>query len=202
MRQSSTAGRPEAMARCSAPATSPAPRDDLAVATEAARDGRVVGVFQRGAHLEVEAQLLAHADHAPGGVVVDDGDHRQAVAARGIELVQGEAEGAVAGDVDDRPARDAATCSAIAAGRPKPRWLMPGSWKRVRTSRTGVRSLLQKVVWPPSYTASASSGIASADRLGERRRMHRLLGVGGHHRELAPRARRAPRALRRARRAR
>ena len=92
--------------------------DDFAVAAEAARDRRVVGVGQRGAELEVQRQALAHADHAPGRVVVDDGDHRQLHAPRGVELLQREAEGAVAGEVEHRRGPGAsAAAPARRAGR-------------------------------------------------------------------------------------
>ena len=149
VRQSITAGRPEASARSIAGATSSGCVDGFAVAAEAARDRRIVGVVEAGAELEVELRLLAGADDAPGGVVVDEGDHRQLVAPGRVELLQREAERAVAGDVEHRPV-GMLQLQRQRIGQAEAELAMPGSWKRVRTSCTGVKSLLQKVVWPPS----------------------------------------------------
>ena len=49
--------------------------DHFAVAAKATRYRCVIGAFQRGGHLKIEAQALSHADHAPSRVVVDHGHH-------------------------------------------------------------------------------------------------------------------------------
>ena len=58
-------------------------------------------------------------------------DDRQLVAPRGVQLLQREAEGAVAGDVEHRPAR-VRQLQRQRIGQAEAEVHMPGSWKRVR----------------------------------------------------------------------
>lgn len=59
----------------------------LAITAKTARNRSVVGIFKAGSHLKIKLLPLARADDAPGCIIVDDGEHRQLVAARGVQLV-------------------------------------------------------------------------------------------------------------------
>ncbi len=124
------------------------PRHHLAETPETARDRRVVGAGQIIAQRKAVATLMRHLDHAPGGVVVDDVDHRQGVTPGGIQFLETKTKGTEF-TLNTRTV-GRFSLAANANARPKPSRAMPTSLKRVRGADTGAEIIAPEAGMPLS----------------------------------------------------